>query len=113
MPAGYQELFIEQGATFNTEITLDDSSGAPFNLTNFTVASQARKSYSSSTIAINFQTSVANANNGVIALSANSSVTANVAAGKLVYDVIITDSVSGNKTRVLEGQIFISPSVTR
>jgi hypothetical protein len=31
----------------------------------------------------------------------------------LVYDVVITETSSNNVTRVLEGQIFISPTVTR
>ena len=114
MPAGYQDLFLEQGSTFTTQLTLTDSTGAPYNLTDFTVKSQARKSYYSDTIAINFDASAYDANNGVIQLSANSVTTANVSStNKLVYDVIIRDNASNNVTRVLEGQIFVSPSVTR
>ena len=54
-------------------------------------------------------------NNGIIELSANASSTANVSTngGKLVYDVLLTDTVTNNVTRVLEGQIIVSPSVTR
>lgn len=111
MPAGYQDQFLEKGATFTSEITLDDAYGNPFNLTGFTVASQARKSYYSSNATIVFDATISDANNGVITLSANSAATANVPAGKLVYDVIIT---TGNTvTRVLEGQVFVSPRVTR
>ncbi len=114
MPAGYQDLFLEQGTTFTTQMTLADNTGAAYDLTGFTVRSQARRSYYSSNVAINFTASVTNANNGVIQLSANSATTANVSSTqKLVYDVIITETASGNITRVLEGQIFVSPSVTR
>lgn len=113
MPAGYQELYIEQGTTFTTQITLDDNMGGPFDLTNYTVASQARKSYYSANASIVFNASVFDANNGIIQLSADAATTANVTPGKLVYDVMVTDTVSGNVTRVLEGQIFVSPSVTR
>ena len=113
MPAGYQDLYLEQGATFTTQITLDDNTGAPYNLTNFTVASQARKSYYSANASITFNASIYDASNGVIQLSANAATTANVTPGKLVYDVLITDTASGTVTRVLEGQIFVTPSVTR
>jgi len=72
MPAGYQDLFLEQGTT------------------------------------------VYSANSGVIQLSANSATTSNVSTmQKLVYDVIISETSTGSVTRVLEGQIFVSPSVTR
>jgi hypothetical protein len=114
MAAGYQDLFLEQGTTFTTQLTLADSNGEPYDLTGFTVKSQARKSYYSSNTAINFVASAYDASNGVIQLSANSAVTANVSSRqKLVYDVRITDTASNNVTRVLEGQIFVSPSVTR
>lgn len=113
MPAGYQELYIEQGTTFTTQITLDDNMGGAFNLTGYTVASQARKSYYSANASIVFNASVYDANNGIIQLTANAASTSVVSPGKLVYDVMVTDTVSGNVIRVLEGQIFVSPSVTR
>ena len=114
MPAGYQDLFLEQGTTFTTQMTLADNTGAPYNLNGFTVKSQARTSYYSSNVALNFTASVFNANSGIIQLSANSATTANVSSvQKLVYDVIIIETGTGSVTRVLEGQIFVSPSVTR
>ena len=114
MPAGYQDIFLEQGTTFTTQMTLNDNTGAPYNLSGFTVRSQARTSYYSSNVALNFTATVANANTGIIQLSANSATTSNVSSiQKLVYDVIIIETATGSVTRVLEGQIFVSPSVTR
>lgn len=113
MAAGYQDLFLEQGTTFTTSITLDDSNGSPYNLNDFSVRSQARKSYYTDNTTIVFNASVIDANSGVIQLSANSATTANVPAGKLVYDVLITQISTGVVTRVLEGQIIVSPTVTR
>lgn len=113
MSAGYSDQYLEQGTSFLTQIVLDDINGTPYNLTGFTVKSQARRSYYSSNPTIVFAASITDANNGIIQLSANSAVTANVPAGKLVYDVVITETSSNNVTRVLEGQIFISPTVTR
>jgi hypothetical protein len=44
-------------------------------------------------------------------LSLNSANTANIAAGRYVYDVVIKDSAN-TVTRVLEGIVNILPSVT-
>ena len=111
--AAYQDLFIEQGTTYSTEITLDDSYGTPYDLTNFTVKAQARKSYYTNTIALHFNTTISNPHDGLIQLAASAGNTANVFANKLVYDVVITDNDTGAVTRVLEGQILMSRSVTR
>jgi hypothetical protein len=115
MPAAYQDQFLETGTTFNSLITLTDSYGVPYDLNNFNIASQARTSYINPNVAIQFVTTIQDPVNGVVNLSANSSVTANVVpnyVGKLVYDVILTDTNTGNVTRVLEGQIYVSPGVT-
>ena len=113
MPAGYQDLFLEQGTTFSTSLTLQDENGLPYELTNFSVRSQARKSYYSTNPTITFTSSVLDANNGIIQLFADAPTTANVPYGKLVYDVLLTDMSSNTVSRVLEGQIFVSPTVTR
>jgi hypothetical protein len=112
MSAGYQNIYLNQGEDFYTTITLYDNNGVPYNLTNFTIASQAKTSYYTANAAIVFSTSVFSANSGIISLAANNATTANVSARqKLVYDVYITDG-SGVKTRVLEGQVYVSPGVT-
>ena len=116
MAAAYQDQYLEKGTTFNAQLTLTDDTGTPYNLNGFIVESEARLSYYSANVAIEFETSIPDADNGIIILSANSATTANVYAGpvhKLVYDVILTDTGNGNVTRVLEGQIFVSPSVSR
>ena len=113
MPAGYQDQYLEQGATFVSEMTLDDVTGVPYNLTGFSVRSQAKRSYYSANATINFVSEITDANNGIIKISANSAVTSNVPPVKLVYDVVITQDSTGIVTRVLEGQIFVSPAVTK
>ena len=112
MPAGYSDLYLEQGTTFTTNLTLDDNYGNPYNLSGFTIKSQARRSYYSANATITFTSSIYDGANGIIQLSANAATTANVPAGKLVYDVLIKDTAN-TTTRVLEGQIIVSPSVTR
>lgn len=112
MSAGYQDLFLNQAETFNTTLTLNDPYGNPYNLNDFTIRSYAKKSYYTNNTTIVFDASILNANNGIIELSANAATMANVSAGKLVYDVFITQTSSGAVTKVLEGQILVSPAVT-
>ena len=111
MPAAYQNLYIEQGTTFSTTITLDDVYGDIYDLTGYTANSQIRKSYYSSNATATFATSI-NTSHGTVTLSLDSSTSANIAAGRYVYDATITDT-SYNVTRILEGVIDVSPSVTR
>jgi len=113
MPAAYQDLFLEQGSTFITELTLTDNNGYPYDLTQMTINAQARKSFYSPNVAITFDTAIYDANTGTITISANANTTAAVSATqKLVYDVVLRNQDT-TVTRVLEGRIFISPSVTR
>lgn len=112
MPAGYSELFMEQGADFNTSITLDDVSGEAFNLVSYTASSQMRKSYFSSNAAATFTVSTGDDPSlGIVTLSLPAANTANIAYGRYVYDVYITNNQ--NRVRVLEGIINVSPQVTK
>jgi len=112
MAAAYQELFLEQGTTFNTSITLDDIDGVPFDLTNVQAKSQIRKSYYSANTTAEFTVSINDPTSGVIILVLSSPVTSNIAAGRYVYDVAIKDTAN-NVTRVLEGIVNVLPQVTR
>ncbi len=85
MAAAYQELFLEQGTTFTTNITLDDIDGVPYNLTDVIAKSQIRKSYYSANTTAEFTTTINSPNTGVILLSLTAPVTANIAAGRYVY----------------------------
>lgn len=112
MPAGYSELFLEQGATFNTSITLDDINGDAFNLATYTATSQMRKSYYSSNAAATFSVSTgANPSIGVITISLDSANTANIYPGRYVYDVYVNNGTS--RVRVLEGIVNVTPQATK
>lgn len=111
MAAGYQELFLEQGTTFNTVITLDDVDSEPYNLTGYEAKSQMKKSYYSANATANFVVTITDAINGSISISLSSANSANISAGRYVYDVAIKDT-SNNVTRVLEGIVNVLPRVT-
>jgi hypothetical protein len=111
MPAAYTNLYIEQGTTYSTTITLDDVYGNVYNLSNYIISSQIRKSYYSANISAYFTTS-SNPTTGTIYLNIDAPTTSNLAPGRYVYDTTIKDS-SNNVTRILEGIVEISPGVTR
>jgi hypothetical protein len=112
MPAGYQELYLEQGTTFFTSVALDDIDGVPYLLDGAEVKAQIRKSYYSTQVAAEFIVEIPNPDVGVIVLSLEASNTANIFPGRYVYDVCLKDAENA-VTRLLEGIITISPQVTR
>ena len=112
MAAGYSDQYLEQGASFNTQLTLTEDYGARYDLTDFTINSRAKKSYTTANVAFTFTAQVSDPTNGLITLALDASVTANVPYGKYVYDVTIQDPETSLITRVLEGQIYVSPGVT-
>lgn len=109
--AAYTELVIEQGATFNTTLNVSDTNGDAINLYAYTANSQMRKSYYSST-AITIGSNITGTANGEITLAITAANTANISAGRYVFDVKIT-SPSQEVSRVVEGIATVLPSVTR
>jgi len=111
MPAGYTELFLEQGASFNVSLSIDDVSGSPFNLTGFTGSAQMRKSHYSSNASATFTVSTGTASEGIVTLTLEAAVTANIYPGRYLYDVVV--SSGSTRVRVLEGIVNVSPQVTK
>ena len=109
--ASISNIFIDQGADFTTTVTVTDSNGDTVSLAGYSAAAQIRKSYSSSTSTA-FTTSISNASGGEITITLTDTQTAALDAGRYLYDVLITAS-GGDKTRVVEGQVTVNPSVTR
>lgn len=104
-------IFIDQGCDYSNIITVTAANGQPLNLSGFTVKSQLRKSYSSSTFH-NFNASIAIANTGKIRIQLSSAQSEIIKPGRWLYDVEIT-SASGIKTRVVEGIATITPQITQ
>jgi hypothetical protein len=107
MPALYNNLYIEQGSTYNTTIIIDGIGALTGNS-----SSQIRKTYNSSNTTATFQTTVSTLNN-TITLQLSSNVTSNIVPGRYVYDAIVRNSANNTSIRVLEGIVDVSPSVTR
>jgi len=111
--AGFTELYIDQGATFNSVINLtDDVTNAPINIAGYTIESQLRRSYYSANASGNLVCAITDAANGEVTMFMSKANTANLKAGRYVFDVNMTDA--GNvTTRILEGIITVTPGVTK
>ena len=103
-------IVIEQGTDFSATIDVTDSIGDPFDLTNYTAASQMRKNYAAST-ATTF-TCTDNNSLGQITLSLNNTQSEALEPGRYLYDVEIT-STGGEVIRVVEGIATVTPGITR
>lgn len=108
--AVYANLTVDQGATFSANIDVTDSDGDALDLNGYTVSGQIRKTYSSLN-AIDFTASVINPTSGTIQIGLSSVQTGAMKAGRYVYDVEVNNG--GTITRVLEGQVEVTPGVTQ
>ena len=105
-------LYIDQGTTFNAIISVKGSNGLPLNLTGYTVKSQIRKSYGSTT-AYAFDSTVYDAASGKIKLELAPATSSTIKPGRYLYDVEITATASGFKSRVAEGLVILTPEITQ
>jgi hypothetical protein len=105
-------LYIDQGATFSAIISVRGSDGNPLDLTNFTVKSQMRKSYGSTT-AYSFTATVYDALSGKIQLSLAADASSAIKPGRYLYDVEISAAMGGIKARVAEGLVILTPEITQ
>jgi len=103
-------LIIDQGTDFSATIDLMDGFDAPYDLTGFTVSSQMRKNFKSST-AVDFS-ATSNGVLGQIILSMSKTITTDLDPGRYLYDVEITSAVDVT-TRVVEGVVNVTPGITR
>jgi hypothetical protein len=104
-------IYIDQGTDFSVTVDVTDSAGEILELSGYTATAQMRRTYTSSTVAATFDTSIAELA-GQVTISLTDTATAGLEGGRYVYDLNIT-SGDGQKTRVIEGQAIVTPGVTR
>jgi hypothetical protein len=107
------EYTVEQNATFKAQLQLKDDDGRGINLASYLLTSQVRRSYSSLNVAANVVCTMVDASNGVVQLSMSYLTTANIKAGRYVYDVIALNNVTDEELRFVEGVMTVTPCVTR
>lgn len=110
--AAYAELTFDQGTDFLGVITLSNDDGTTLNVANSTFLCQIRKSYYSTNVAANLIMTIVDAANGQVSLSLDAANTANIKAGRYLYDIRRTDA-SNVVTRLVEGIVTITPQVSK
>lgn len=108
----YVELYIEQGADFETTIVLqDDDTNLYENVGGYTVTSSMRRSLLSQNTSGNLTCSITDQSNGEITISMTAANTANLRMGTHLFD--IRTYSAGRYSRLLEGIIIVTPSITK
>jgi hypothetical protein len=104
-------ILIDQGTDYSTTIFVSDENDMPINVNGFSFSAQARKHYTSN-IAYDFTVTILNDVDGEVSLSMNRISSANIAAGRYVYDCEMTDTANVT-TRLVQGLLTVKPQVTR
>lgn len=105
-----QNLYLDQGSTFSTDVTFRDNSKNSINIAGFAARAEFRNSYSTANSYV-LTCNVTDSANGVINLSMPYYETANVKAGRYVYDLEIYDG--SVVTKIFEGLVVVNPEVTK
>lgn len=104
-------IFVDQGSYFSRFITLVTPAGTTFDLTGYTVSAQMRK-HTSSSIGYTIPCTIVDAQAGKIKMRLNAASTESIPAGRYLYDIEVADD-AGERLRVVEGIITITPQITR
>lgn len=105
-------IVVDQGSTFATYINMTDDAGAAIDLTGCSAVGHIRKWYTSTTY-VTFNISIpAPATDGILAVSLSSNTTAGMSPGKYVFDIDTINASNTVITRVVEGLLTVTPSVT-
>jgi len=108
-----QEHFsIDQGADFSKNFTVTTDGSTAYDISGLTLQAQMRKSFESSTVTATFTASVVTGSSGIYKLTLTNSTTADITAGRYLYDVelILADSTI---EKVHHGIVTVHPEVTK
>lgn len=101
-------IVIEQGTDWSVPINLTDQNGEGLIVTTFTVVASMRKYYNAAN-SISLNPTLAN---GSVTLSLSAVQSANIASGRYVYDVVLTNTSGNTVSRLVEGIVTVTPSVS-
>ena len=110
MAAGNHNLTIDQGADFSMTLTITQNSSA-FNLTNYFVRADVRKTKESD-VSAEF-TGTHNDSGGVITLTMGNAVTKTLNEGEYVYDLEVYTANDAAVTRLIQGKVQVIRGITR
>jgi hypothetical protein len=112
--AEYVELFIDQGSDFSTTINInDDNTNLPQNVAGCIITSSLRRSLLSANASANLEIAITDGANGEFMIAMAGATSAALRPGPYLFDVKLRDDHFGTNSRLIEGVIFLIPSVTK
>lgn len=104
-------LVIDQGSDFVATLDIEDSIGTPIDLGPYNIRGQIRKTYTSANATVISCTKTTN--QGEVKLTLTAAQTSLMRDGRYVYDIEILHATLGTVIRVVEGQVTVTPRVSR
>ena len=107
----YTPLELVQGTNYSNSITVTNSDGSAFDLTNYEVRGQIKRFYGDSVFATGFSFTFPNRSGGLISLTLSPSGTSSLDCGQYWYDIEIYTSGNATVTPLAQGQLNVYPQM--
>jgi hypothetical protein len=105
-----KNLIIRQGETFLESVTVTNTDGSAFDLTNQTIVAQMRPNYREPVYQDLHPIAADDPTTGIFTLNLVNLETAALKAGRWVYNASVTDNGTGFTITVLFGIVTVYPS---
>ena len=112
MSAGTYNLVIDQGSDFALDLVIKEG-GSALNLSNYSGRAQLRTSVTASSASASFTVTVTNAANGALKMQLPAATSSGISAGQYVYDLEIYTANNSIVKRIMQGDVTLTPEVTR
>lgn len=117
MTAGIWNTVMDQGSLWSIQITCQNPNGTAINLTGLTAKMQLRSLPNDPTVALTLDSAsgdiVIQGPQGIITVTASSQDMETIIAGPYYYDLELTNPLTNQITRIIQGQIVVNAEVTR
>lgn len=111
--ASHEDIYIDQGAVYTAEVTVKKDN-VDFDLSTYTFSGQIRKTVGNSTVAATFDINTDSQLSNVLEISLTDTQTSALTSTRYVYDIEATaDDSQGTTYRIVQGNVVVSPNVTR
>lgn len=113
--AGILNIKIDQGCTYKLNVIWKDEQKKIINLTNYTAQMQIRKTTEEGVVLVDIESPASGIviENNTIKIEIPPEDTKSIIAGRHVYSLVLTNSVTSEKYRLLQGVATVSREVTR
>lgn len=104
-------LVIPQGTDFSSSFMLEDYNDLPIDLSGYTGTCHIKKHPSSSS-KYSMDVTFPSPDYGEILVSIGSTASSSMKEGRYLYDVLLTETATGLKTRVVGGTVTVTAGVS-